>query len=98
MVKAADLWEGDNVAGRGRLYGPGLGAILAEREMCSASVVIFKVCRQHTAQVTPIGDDNVIETFATNRADDAFDIDRRGIVLRAQYVKIGFTHEVVVFL
>jgi len=28
MVQAADLWERDNVAGRGRLYGPMLGAIL----------------------------------------------------------------------
>ena len=28
MVQAADLWEGDNDAGRGRLSGPRLGAIL----------------------------------------------------------------------
>ncbi len=28
MVQAADLWERDNVAGRGRLYRPRLGAIL----------------------------------------------------------------------
>ena len=74
MVQAADLWEGDNVAGRGWLYRTRLGAILAEREMCSALVVVFKVCRQHAAQVTLIGDDDVIETFAPDRADDAFDI------------------------
>ena len=74
MVKAADLWEGDNVAGRGWLRGPGFGTILAQREMRAASVVVLKICRQHTAQVTLIEDDNVIEAFATDRADDAFDI------------------------
>ena len=39
-----------------------LGAILAEREMRAASMVILKLCRQHTAQVMLIGDDDVIET------------------------------------
>ena len=74
MVQAADLREGDDSACGGRLYGPRLGAILAEREMCSALVVVFKVCRQHAAQVTLIEDDDVIETFAPDRADDALDI------------------------
>src|SRR5712671_6108775 len=42
--------------------------------MRPAVVVILKVCRQHTAQVTLIEDDDVIETFAADRADDALDI------------------------
>jgi len=42
--------------------------------MRSASVVILKVCRQHSAQVTLVEDDDVIETFAADRADDAFDV------------------------
>ena len=75
MVQAADLGEGDNVAGRGWLYGSGLGAILVQREMCAASVVILKICRQHTAEVLLIEDDDVIEAFTTDQADDAFDID-----------------------
>src|SRR5678815_390917 len=37
-------------------------------------VVILKVCRQHSAQVTLIEDDDMIETFAADRSDDAFDI------------------------
>jgi hypothetical protein len=45
MVQAADLWEGNNGACRGWLYGPRLRAILAEREMCAASMVVLKVCR-----------------------------------------------------
>ena len=74
MVQAADLWERDNVAGRGRLYWTRLGAILAEREMRAASVVILKVYRKHTAQVMLVGNDDVIETFAADRADDALDV------------------------
>ena len=42
--------------------------------MCSASMVVLKVYRQHTAQVMLIEDDDVIETFVPDRADDAFDI------------------------
>jgi hypothetical protein len=45
MVQAADLREGDNVAGMWRLDGPGLGTILAKREMRAALVVIVKVRR-----------------------------------------------------
>ena len=74
MVQTADLREGDNGTCRWRLYGPGLRTILAEREMCPALVVILKICQQHTAQMTLIEDDDVIETFAADRADDALDI------------------------
>jgi len=42
--------------------------------MRAASVVVLKVCRQHTAQVLLIEDDDVIETFAADRANDAFNI------------------------
>ena len=74
MVQTADLWEGDNCASGEWLYRTMLGAILVEREMRPAVVVILKICRQHTAQVTLIEDDDVIETFATDRAGDALDI------------------------
>jgi hypothetical protein len=42
--------------------------------MRAASVMILKVCQQHTAQVTLVEDDDVIETVAPDRADDALDI------------------------
>ena len=74
MVQAADLWEGNNGTCGGWLYRPRLRAILAEREMCAAPVVVVEVRRQHTAQVTLVEDDDVIEAFAADRADDAFDI------------------------
>ena len=42
--------------------------------MCPAPVMILKICRQHTAQVTLIEDDDVIETLTADRADDALHI------------------------
>jgi hypothetical protein len=43
--------------------------------MRPASVVILKVRRQHTAQVTLTEDHDVIETFTADRADDALNVD-----------------------
>ena len=65
---------GDNGARRGWLYRARFWTILVERKMCPALVMILKIRRQHTAQVTLIEDDNVIETFAADRADDALHI------------------------
>ncbi len=64
MVQTADLREGDNVPADGGCMGPRLWTILFQRELRPAPVVITKVRRQHTAQVTLIEDDDVIETFA----------------------------------
>jgi hypothetical protein len=74
MVQAADFWKGDNGACRGWLYGPGLWTIFGEREMRPAVVVILKIRGQDSAQVTFIEDDDVIETFAADRAVDALHI------------------------
>jgi hypothetical protein len=74
VVQTADLWEGNNGACGGWLCGTRLGASPVQREMRAALVVILKICQQHTAQVTFIEDDNLIETFAADRADDALDI------------------------
>src|SRR3977135_3520538 len=74
MVQAADLWKGDNSACRRWLYGPRLWAILVQREMRPAVGVILKIRRQRAAQAQSIEDDDVIETFAADRADDSLDI------------------------
>jgi hypothetical protein len=66
MVQTADLWKGDDGACRGRLDGSRLWTILGQREMRPAVVVILKICRQHTAQVTLVEDDDVIETFTAD--------------------------------
>ena len=74
VVQATDLGERDNLAGSGQVYGAALGTILVKREMRSHLVVIVKVRRQHAPQVTLIEDDDVIETLAADRANDALDV------------------------
>jgi hypothetical protein len=62
MVQTTHLWEGDDGACRGWLYGAGLWTILVEREMRPTLVMILKIGRQYTAQVTFIEDDDVIDS------------------------------------
>ena len=63
MMQTADLWEGNNLACRRRLYGARLRAILVEREMCSAPVMILKIARQDAAQMALVEDDDVIQSI-----------------------------------
>ena len=42
--------------------------------MGSGPVIILKIARQDAAQVTIVEDDDVIQTFAADRADEALDI------------------------
>ena len=74
MMQAAHLWECDNLACRRRLDGAGLWTILVEREMGSGPVMILKIARQDVPQVTLVEDDDVIQAFSADRADDAFEI------------------------
>jgi hypothetical protein len=75
MMQAADLREGDNVmACGGYLYGARPWAIFVERKMRSGFMMILKIARQDPAQVTLVKDDNVIQAFAANRADQTLDI------------------------
>jgi len=73
MMQTAHLREGDNLACRGRLDGAGLWTILVEREMGSGPVMILKIARQDAPPVTLVEDDDVIQAFAADRADEAFD-------------------------
>ena len=52
--------------------------------MGSGPVIILKIARQDVAQVTLVEDDDVVETFATDRANDALDMrgSARAIVAR----------------
>ena len=74
MMETSDLWERDDLAGLGWVYRAALRTILVEREVRSRRVVIVKVGRQHASQVTLVEDDDVIETFAANRANDALHV------------------------
>ena len=74
MMQTTDLRERDYLARSGWVYRSALRTILGEREMRSRLMAIVKVRRQQTAQVTLTGDDGVIETLATDRANDALDV------------------------
>jgi hypothetical protein len=74
MMQTSDLREGNDLASSWRVYWARLGAILIEREMCSALVMKLKITRQDVAQVTLVKDDDVIETLTADRADEALDI------------------------
>src|SRR6266446_2209370 len=74
MMQAADFRDGDDRARGRRAYRAGLRAILVERQMRSASVIVLEIGRQDAAQVGFIENDDVIETLAADRADDALDI------------------------
>jgi hypothetical protein len=45
IMQTADLREGNNVAGGGKLYGARTWAILVEREMRSGVMMILKIAR-----------------------------------------------------
>src|SRR5262245_47324174 len=88
MVQTANLWQGNDIAGRGKLNAAGPRAVLAKREMCSGVVMILKIARQHAAQMAFVEDDDVIQTFPTDRTDETLSIgvlprgSRRGDNLR----------------
>ena len=45
MVQTANLREGNDIAGRGRLYGTRPRAVLAERKMRSGVMMVLKIAR-----------------------------------------------------
>jgi len=45
MVQAANFWETNDIAGRGKLYGTKPRALFAERKMCSGVVIVLKIVR-----------------------------------------------------
>jgi hypothetical protein len=71
VVQAADFWKLHDLARRGELDGPELGCILVEREVCARLMVIGEVAGQDAAQVSLAEDENVIQTFASDRTDQA---------------------------
>jgi hypothetical protein len=71
VVQAADFWKLHDRARRGELDEPELGCILVEREVCARLMVIGEVAGQDASQVSLAKDENVIQTFASDRTDQA---------------------------
>src|SRR5258708_364460 len=74
MMQTADFRKGDDHARGRRTYRAGLRAILGERQMRSGAAIVLEIGRQDAAQVGFVENDDVIETLAADRADDALDI------------------------
>jgi hypothetical protein len=74
MMQTADLREGNNVAGGGKLRATRSWAVLVEREMRSGVMMILKIARQDASQVMFVEDDNVIQAFSADRTDETFDV------------------------
>src|SRR5438094_507249 len=74
MVQTANFREGNDIAGRGRLYWTRTRALLAERKMRSGVMMVLKIARQNAAQMALVEDDDVIQTFATDRTDKTLSV------------------------
>src|SRR6266850_1153277 len=79
VMQAADLWDRDH-APVGRLDGTRLWWILVEGKVRPGVVVVVEIAGEHAAQVAFAEDDDVIETFTADAADEAL---HAGILPRA---------------
>ena len=74
MMKAAELWESDDLARIGWAGRTRLGAVLCERQVGPGSMVIVEIERQDPSQVTRVQYNDMIEAFPPDRSNDALDI------------------------
>ena len=74
MMQTTDLRNGNDSAARRPLDRTRIWAVLLEREMGSCSVIVVNVRRKHPAQVALVEDDQVVQAFPPDRADDSFDV------------------------
>ena len=70
MMQATDFRNLDDPAGLGELDGPDVRCILFEREVSARPVIVREVARQGAAQVPFAEDEDVIQTLASDRADE----------------------------
>src|ERR687892_510192 len=71
MVQAADFRKLYDSTRRGRFGGSEVWGILVEREMCPRVMVVGEVAGQDAAEMSFAQDENVIQTLAPDRADQA---------------------------
>jgi len=71
VMKAADLRDRNDAPARWRLHLAPMGAVVVEGLMRARGVVVREVSAQQAAEVSFVEHDDVIETFPSNRPDDA---------------------------
>jgi hypothetical protein len=74
MMKLADFGPRHDLPGAGRVDSPGLGRVLAQREVRSRTVVIRDVGAKYASEMSLVEDDDVVQTLAADRAYDALDV------------------------
>ena len=89
MVKAADFGTLHDLPRRGTLNRPEVGCVLVEREMCTCLMVICEVASQDVAEVSLAENENVIQTLAPDRSDQALG---EGILPRAVRCREDFVN------
>ncbi len=73
-MKPADLWKRHGLATADRLHRPSVGRIFVQRQVTTGAVIIFQVGYQDPPKMAFVRDDDMIETFAPDRTDDALDV------------------------
>jgi len=71
MMQATDFADGDDFAHLRRLDGPAVPCILGESEMGPGVMVVPEMRSEDVSQVALAQDDDVVETVASDRADQA---------------------------
>src|SRR4030042_7019784 len=74
MVKATYFGKRKDLSHLRRLHGPAIRIILPERKVASRTVVIIKIRKQRAPEPNLIQDDDVVEAFSADRADQPFDV------------------------
>ena len=75
-MEPADLRKRHEFAAADRLHRPSAGRILVERQVTSGAMIIVQVGCQDPPKMTFVKDDDMVETFAPVRTDDALDVRR----------------------
>ena len=71
MVQPTHLWNGDDPSGVWRLNRSGLRAVLLERQMGAAAMVVFREAFEVSVQTALAEYDHVIQVLPPERADQS---------------------------
>ncbi len=82
MVKPAYFGEREYFPHFRRLHGPAIWRILSKRKVSSRAVVMIKVGNHMAPKRDLIQDDDMVEAFSANRADQPFDV--RALLRRSE--------------
>ena len=74
MMKPADFGPSHDPTGAGRFDSACLGRVLADRKVRARAQVIREVGAKHASEMSFVEDDDVVQTLAADRPDDALDI------------------------